>query len=365
VYVVGNAIDRFDGGRVPDAPFAAYVLGGERIGRPAGRFNFVFPKAITDARGRLQVFWAEPHSGPVTVRSDQWPPRPLIAIWTARYARASGWSSPRSLYEGEMFLWEPGPLAGQSTTAAVEQSPVTSAARAGAVVATMTGLPHQPLLWVRAHADTWSIDTIPNSALGSPVQPSIAVDGARTYLVFLAPAGGAVQDQNSVFFQRSEDDGRTWSSSALVSRSGPRPAMDVTILVASDHAIHLVWRQERTDGRSVLDHTVSRDAGATWSPPDEFAHPEHRRNLRAAVDACGTVHLVMENWEQGYPRVRLEYVTWSHGWSAPAVLFPDWRGLSPSLALSPGGQMHLIFVGNRDPDNDRVPLETLYSAYTR
>jgi hypothetical protein len=355
-FVVGNAIATFDESSVRESPFTALTLAGKRIGRPIGRFNFIRPKATIDSRGRLHALWAEPRGGYQTVPGNQWPPRELSAIWTATFDQGSGWSKPQKIYDGANLFWDSSPMADRDNVVSRSSAPYLNV-----VAATFTGDAIQPIIWLRYDGQTWTSDSIRTTVLGGPVQPSLAVDGNNLYLTFLAPAPGRARDRNSVFFQRSNDGGKTWTASQLVSRSGMDPAGDVRVIVAANNSIHLLWLQATADDKQIPKHAISRDGGTTWSEPEAFAAPTQRANLRAIVDACGAIHVVWENWQARYPHVRLEYARWLNAWSSLHELFPGWRAMNPALVLSATKRPMLVFVGNIDQGEDDPPIRTLYS----
>ena len=360
-WIVGTDIPMFDGSPVRESPLTAAAIAGVDIGHPAGRWTFAMPTAVVDNEDQLHVLWAEPPGVHDTFDSGRWPPRQLTSIWAARYSPASGWSVPERIYEGENLFWTPGPIAdgvlrGESVDANASRDD-----RIGLAVATFTGDPQQPLLLLRRRAARWSVDTIPSLILGGPVEASFGADRAGVYVAFLAPDAKARSDVNSVFFARSSDDGHSWGTARLISRSGSYPAHELQLLVASTGVVHLVWRQTGPDGSVTLRHAMSDDGGTRWGKIDDDGAPGQRKRLRAVMDACGRVHAVYEDWSRGPDIIRLAYVMWNGAWTRPEILFPGWSTQVGAITIAPHGGPRIVFQA-RPPAADPMSVYQLRYA---
>ena len=113
----------------------------------------------------------------------------------------------------------------------------------------------------RATFDDWKINACPHHG------PSLAIAGDGTY--HLAWFTGEGKAGSGIFYARSSDGGRSYGAPR---RLAPPPSASHPYVVASGHAVHVVWKESRGDG-SAIRTTRSPDGGATWS---------------AAVDAAAT-----------------------------------------------------------------------------
>jgi hypothetical protein len=196
---------------------------------------------------------------------------------------------------------------------------------------------------------------------------SIAVDDASGAITVAYVRGlpGATFDRNSVFIVRSEDDGRSWSSPRLVSRSGRTPAFEVQARVGPGQELHLVWMQDTTGDLTaeLIRHVSSRDGGRTWSEPVDIRPPEGFRSLYTAIDACGTLHVIYEDWHGGGTAGDTDYLRFVDGrWEAAQHLFP--RSVSVSATIGVAGDEVLIAALFRR-DVRRAPGFTFVSKYSR
>ncbi|HEY4433696.1 MAG TPA: sialidase family protein [Candidatus Cybelea sp.] len=94
-------------------------------------------------------------------------------------------------------------------------------------------------------------------------QDAVAADG-RGNLVFVFAKNSRTQGPNALYVSRSNDDGATWSDSALVSNAGN--AMSPALAAAPDGSFRLVWQDDRNGDSSWNTwYSHSDDAGRTWS----------------------------------------------------------------------------------------------------
>jgi len=331
-FVVGVDIPHFDATFVPRAPLTAWRVGGSSLGKPKGLFGFVFPKAVVAADGRLHVVWAESDNGSERVPALDWPAVPLTSLWSAMYAEGKGWSPPVLVVRGYEFGWEDAQVFRSDNGDVVITAPgQTNEMRTrGAVL-------------LRLHGDTWRVSPVlTTSSIIS--YPTLAADGDRLYLGFIAPSpvsGG--QDRNSVFVQWSTDGGVTWSKSSLVSRSGMEPAYDLRALVGKGGHLHLVWHQELASGRTSLRHIESADGATTWGSIDSLTVGDMAAP-HAVFDACGVLHVVFEGWSSNGEIGQLYHTTWTGRWSSPEQPFADRSVTSHDLQRGPGGEPTLVFL---------------------
>lgn len=336
-YVIGVDIQIFGAGRVPDNPLTAWEIGGRDIGRPAGRFAFLYPRGAVDARDRLHLFWGEPHTLPSTIDGSAWAGLVAASIWTATYDAASGWSAPHQIpLESDLRRWWWTSPADNLGDAGPEQGIGLQPRRP------VSSFPYLAL----GRDGAWGRTTLP--ALGP--YAAVASNGDRIVVAYAAadsawatsPANPTHEDANSVFVRSSADGGATWSPPVLVQRGGTAPAHEVKVLLGRQGEIHLLWIQATSAGAAIR-HVASRDP-ARWPAPDDLPAPG-LRNMRAVLDACGRVQLVAEDWSNGADHTQLVGAAWDRGWAAPVRLFPHLVGMTPDLRTSSEGDPVLAFVG--------------------
>lgn len=356
-YVVGVDIQMFGADRVADNPLIAWEIGGGDIGRPPGRFAFLYPRGAVDARDRLHLFWAEPRVLGSSIDGNAWAGLVPAAIWTATYDAASGWTTPRQLplETNEPRWWRTGE-ADNLGDATLEQG-----------IGLPSRRPRSSLPYLALGRDgSWQPTTLPATG----VYATVVSDRDRIIVAYAAadsvwatsPANPTHEDANSVFVRRSTDGGTTWSAPALVQRGGTTPAHEVQVLLGKQGEFHLLWIQATPAGAAIR-HVVSRD-GVRWPGPDDLPAPG-LRNMRAVIDACGKVQLVVEDWSAGVGRTQLVAATWDRRWSAPVRLYPHLEAMQPDLRISDNGGPVLAFAGRPLDGGPATRYATYYARLER
>jgi hypothetical protein len=315
------------------------TLDGRRLPRPPGDFLFLYPRLAPGPGNGVSLLWAEPAARSWTPDSAwEMMLRPAESVWAATYEANRGWSTPVRLYSGAIdWNWSVDQVIvdGSSLTVIASKDLLLG----GALV---------QLVLAEGHSRSREITH------DAVVEPSAAVVGGRLFVAFLGGAPGPGYDENSVFVMASPDGGITWSKPSLVSRSGSQGANEVRLRAGPDGALHLVWKQPLATGPHVLRHVVSRDSGRTWSAPDDVVAPDDASKLRAAIDACGRLHVVFEN---ARPVGSLDHVIWDRHWQPPHRLFPDRHAADAAIAAnSAGGVTVVVNVGPAagDSKSDRT-----------
>ncbi len=340
VYVVGNDIPLLDDEPVVPRPLIALSLAGEDIGKPAGDFLFLFPKAALDSAGTLHLLWGEPDTAEVLrlLGVDLRRPGSLTrrqfdglfsaeSLWYSAYNPAEGWTLPEEVYRGSRLDWKDD-LAGIT----LDDSDRLHVAVAEAAPFTVFHLVREP--------DGWRVREVAAGMAGFNRVATGAED--QVYITSIGPP------DNRVYLMRSLDGGRTWEPPIRVD-SGEGVANRLNVLVAQDGAVHLIWGHNLSGGLwpEVVRLVTSRDGGLTWSTPQDLDAPDGFRNLRAGVDRCGAVHVVYEHWTipeaEAAARVELWYARWDGLWSEPQSPFPDLNSLSTDLFITPDGTLRLFW----------------------
>jgi hypothetical protein len=171
-----------------------------------------------------------------------------------------------------------------------------------------------------------------------------------------------VRDANRVFFQRSDDSGLSWDHRSYVTRAGRNPAHQLTLLLSPQGVLHLVWHEDKSTASLVI-HAESRDQGLTWSAPDEFAAPGLVDGLRAALDRCGQVHVVFEDWVGGADSLHLDHAVWSGSWSHHEHLFSGLLTSDPALGLRPDSTLVLVFLWQTSPRREQAIARSMMAEW--
>jgi hypothetical protein len=336
-YVVGIDIQQFDDHVIENGPLVVEDLDGKVLGKPQGKFAFLFPRA-TVVDGSLRLVWAEPTAVADHIEARRWFFQRPVATWSSTYDSKSGWSVPERLSGPTQLEWTF--RGGADNFGSTE--PLQG------IILNGRGLAD----WYDARLTRHTL-TMPRGA----IYPSIAFDGNQGYLAYIAAISAQTvapdarlqtsEDRSSIFIRTSGDSGKTWGKDRIVSVSGTNPAFEVNVLVGTNHDVHLVWKQALAAGGSSIRHILSTDGGLTWDSANDVAPGADFTGLRAAVDSCGVVHVVYQDWSGGPGQLRVGYVTWRGGWSRPVRPFADYFGATPDLRVDATRAPILIFVGRK------------------
>ncbi len=143
---------------------------------------------------------------------------------------------------------------------------------------------------------------------GCPLKPtSVAARGREVYAAYFT--GG--EDPAGVYFVRSADDGRTWSTPMLAHPGST--TSDAPVVALAGATLHLFWHGKVGNGARRIYTRASTDGGVNFSPVTELPAPPGATQLPAvAARANGSVQIA---WQQG-TEVR------SMRWDAASALSP-------------------------------------------
>ena len=360
-YIVGIGLTSVmfaEGDTVRTAPLAVLDTSGRNLGRPPGGGQFLHPRAVVDARGRLHVVWGEPSTAGSPVVARHWPRQKVAALWTAAYTPGSGWTKARPLLAlpDEIQLRLEWPFASDRRSAGGGPWSMAVPVRDNAF-----GPGRVTVL--RLEDDSLVTAVVPTRR---PVEyASVAWHGTTAFLGYIEaepPQGPADDGMNRVYVQASFDNGRTWRPRVRLSPPVARtPASEVTTLVAPDGRVHLVWQQEGTPAGTVIRHVWSSDSGRTWSTPDDLTGQGEPQALRPVMDSCGTLHLVYHRYQGVAYSAPLEYAATRAKWTAAQPLFPSYTAHQSTLALAADGRLLFVFVGGLQQAKDSKPSSTWYA----
>ncbi len=354
----GNNIPLFDGRQLTVPPLTIGELGGSQLERPPGQFNFIRPRIAFDWSGQLHMLWAEPAPMDRLLTTDEWFATPLTEVWSAQYNPKTGWTKPARVFGGQQILWPPDRIRRIPASRYASESLV-------ATLAIFSGEPNRPVILLRWGGDQWRVETVKTSLITNPVTVTYAWWQDVELVAFLAAARGAQEDRNSVFVQVSRNDGAQWPPAQLVNRSGRAGAATPQLSVESNGIVHLSWIQYAEGRTSSLRHSLSRDGGKTWAPPDELVGLASSTGVRTVIDGCGVLHAVFDSYAEGTTRPHLEHSVWRNGWQPPTRLFPHLFTLTPDLLLTSDGAPLLVFARGIGELDSASPYEPAFSIYRK
>ncbi|HEY9230214.1 MAG TPA: hypothetical protein VIP11_26410, partial [Gemmatimonadaceae bacterium] len=315
------------------------------IGAPTSDLVFVSPKATLDATGRLHVLWAEPPTHEQIIAPYQWLLLRTSSIWTAVYEPRHGWSPPARIYSGP-----------------IDWNRLTSDAITGvAHNESLTAIPNEAggVLVLSLRDGQWSVTAIPGRT--QPAYVSVLGLGDRRLLAVVTADTTQQQDRNSVFLY-SQDGNAPWRPLTQVQRSGMQAAMEIRLLKERGGRVHLVWRQMIREDYFVIRHMQSDDEGASFSEASDLVPGGLIQNVQAAVDTCGRLHVVYEDWsERSMNAVRIGYANWAGRWSMPQRLHRAYTAGELALASRSDDTLLLAFLGTTGKATDRDGWAMMYS----
>jgi len=331
-----------------------------------------FPDIEADLAGRLHVVWAAPD-----------PAYDIVLYATS--PNGMEWTPPRDVIAG---------LLGPNGESYVPR-PRMTIARSGAILLGHHGLNDDLTLYSSAYdtAETswgWSPEDVVDD--GYHVQPWIADDGI-THLITTKPEGSSLCDQcYTLLYRRRENGDVEWSEPIDVSRNPARGAAKPTMVVDGNR-LFLVWESGLDGNRGyVVDpatvyFNASDDNGRTWRRPlpldplsalaalpggdgtiaaegaSASASGTLSRNVALGMD--GNKTLVAAWWRMPQNEIAFRY-SQDGGlhWSAPQTIPGIWgvgiRSMTRQdryvMTTDGAGRLHLLAVGSRSPDTSELAL---------
>jgi hypothetical protein len=164
-------------------------------------------------------------------------------------------------------------------------------------------------------------------------------------------AAGQGQD---VYYLRSVDGGRTWSTSRVSSGSDPARQYSLASLAQDGSgSLYATWTEFGEDNNwsvTGVYFSRSKDNGRTWSEPEALVRaPGHGYSTVVALG--DSTHSVMVFWNRAVGSVDGRYYALSHDdgetWDEPQVAYQRVSGLTrpPYLFVDSLGQLHMIGAG--------------------
>ncbi len=271
-----------------------------------------------------------------------------VCIWLCHFTDGR-WSEPMNVADG----------AQRNGTRFPTWNPVLFQPRNGPVMLfyKVGSNPHSWWGMFRSSEDggrTWSdAARLPDGILGPIKNKPVQLSSGD----ILSPTSIELGDEQGwhVYFERSTDDGKTWSSTAHVESDTKIDAIQPSILVHSTTQLQALGRTR--SGR--MFETWSQDAGKTWSKLSLMDLP----NCNSGTDAVtlhGDGHLLVYNHscaEKARWPLNLARSRDGRTWQAAALLENetpvDARGgpgqySYPSMIQSGDGLVHIVYTWNRE-----------------
>lgn len=206
---------------------------------------------------------------------------------------------------------------------------------------------------------TWGKPTrLPDGILG-PIKnkPVVLADGTWLSPVSVEESEGVTQADGggwSLYFERSEDGGKTWSKTALVPSPLKIDAIQPSILFHPNGVLEAVARTRQ----GALAQTWSKDNGKTWSPIATIDLPNPNSGTDAVTLADGRQLMVYNHAGQfpdkpgKGPRVPLNLalssdgITWREALTLETDPVPDGYAY-PAIIQARDGKVHITYTVNR------------------
>jgi hypothetical protein len=346
--VFGNNVAFFNKSIRTGDMFAGAKLADTALPAPPGRFTFTSPIALHDADGTVRLYWIEPDTIADELAPYQWSILPFTSVWSAALHADGQWTTPVRLFRGPL-AWA---LNGPDRRVSGFQ---------GDHIVFTTG---QEFVFLTAAQQGDSLRRVP-VPLPFPAYPSLATDGLRMTVAFIAADPKLTsRNINSVFAQSSVDGGISWGSPLLVHHAGASGGYDTRLLRSSDGQLHIVWRAQARTGETALHHVASKDDGQSWSASDSLVIPPGAAGPRVALDSADRIHVVYDDWAGGGTSGHIDHVVWDKGWGLPSHLFADLRPTNATIFAEANGNVLIVFLTHSPGGSvDEALLSSMYSRW--
>ena len=312
-----------------------------------------FPDLAVSGTGQIGVVWCETEWDEFQVGSE----RLMISSWNGRR-----WSSPNDLVPSSPTIKRHAIAADGGETlylTFLEDTPPRY----------WRGIyfGHAPI--AKAHsAAAWSDWRFLGGREGGYVSDMVVDREGRLHVIYtayteqppsrLCPEGLC----SDIFYRRSVDGGRTWSSPFNLSRSEPG-SKRIGLMLDGGGNLHAFWEEGgdryRADAHIGVAHAMSRDGGVSWSKPTLFTFAggvPHQPVV--GYDGRGQTIIVWRtvNAEDDVAdRVYYQVSADGLSWSPPQVIPGVWARAAEAqfdtyaMATDSSGTLHLVGVLRRSP----------------
>jgi hypothetical protein len=302
------------------------------------------PAAAIDGQGRLLVVWSASKAGII------------YFSWadTAQADNASEWAKPQAL-----------PLPGR-----IGRTPDIVVDLDGALyVAYTVPINDGRGIYVTRSLDagqTWSKPALAFDGASVDWEmvdsPQLAVSGdGRLHLIWEKRGILAGNENQGLYYARSEDGGQTWSQAVEM---GNKSISWKQIFSIGEHTLHRVW-QESSGGSMIIWHDQSLDSGFAWSRPDIISSFLGTFGLTSfSLDRTGQLHLLQVAKREENIFV-LQHSQWSgENWVAEEGFILGKSELanidSLRAEISPAGRLAILYVGSTTTGDIDQPSNYLF-----
>ncbi|MBT9584880.1 exo-alpha-sialidase [bacterium] len=217
-------------------------------------------------------------------------------------------------------------------------------------------------IYYRSSVDgrSWSEEVNVSNSSGISSEPALAVERSGAVDVVWADTTSG-SDHPDIYFARTGDAGKTWSTALDVSRT-PRLSRSPSVAVGPHDSLHVCW-VDTSRGRSFPDlyYVFSYNHGQSWSKPALISGSTGVTSRPALVaSADGQIHVA---WADGGSRPAIRYIHGqADGWASARALGNGFCS-QPCLAVGPRDQVLLGWIGQlRSHESPNVYLYPLGST---
>jgi predicted neuraminidase len=159
-------------------------------------------------------------------------------------------------------------------------------------------------------------------------------------------AGSSTENNGwQVHFERSADNGRTWTATPPINDGAAIPAIQPSLLLHRDGRLQAVGRTR--SGK--LFETWSSDRGSTWSPLALMSLPNPSAGIDAATLRDGRFVLVYNHTATGRSPLNVAVSSDGRAWQAALVLEsePGQEFSYPAVIQTSDGLVHVTYTWHR------------------
>jgi predicted neuraminidase len=260
---------------------------------------------------------------------------PDVGIWVARLENG-GWTTPVEVANGVQS-----PELRYPTW-----NPVLFQPKTGPLLLFYKVGPSPSAWWgmVTTSADggrTWSApQRLPDGILGPIKNKPIQLPNGDLL------AGSSTENNGwQVHFERSSDNGRTWTATPPINDGAAIAAIQPSLLLHPDRRLQAVGRTR--SGK--LFETWSSDGGATWAPLALMSLPNPSAGIDAATLRDGRVVLVYNHTAAGRSPLNVAVSSDGRAWQAALVLEsePGQEFSYPAVIQTSDGLVHVTYTWHR------------------
>jgi hypothetical protein len=305
-----------------------------------------YPRAAVDSGGVAHVVWASSDSA-----VDEVPPT-APSIWYARFD-GKRWSPLVRVATGHKYYWS--------------SANVSELVRGGRTLHFVVSTTGTGLTYFHASDGQWTEQHVGISSLYYGYPQLAVLPGGRLVLVVqgVSNRGRDGWAESGVFVSRSDDEGLTWTTPALISTADAEPAYDFQLLSARDRLYALWFQQTDSSGSPALTPNISNspgrvyiaesvDGGATWRQLAPSALLLNADGLQSMVGDDGSLIVTLAD------RVEEEILltTWRNGWRPFARIPASPNPFHPTLGRG-DAQRPVLTWGTRRPHGWVITMMTI------